>query len=340
MLFLSGNKFIDKWVNNYDPMIDYFDLFQSKIEKKYGEEVKDKIITLILQLAIELKALNDEDFKQKLQNKVSQYKEELMSLENKGKFIENQANQKKKTEKQIKKIDEIVNDKNLLLEEYRRRNENLPLEKKIFSVRILKNILREERKGLLEKIKEYNQNMNPNVFLEKRKTLEQKLVYMDIVGDISYKEILKKEAELQIEIIKCIDIKLKKIEEKNDITNLIYEYRYYNLLPVTQTKNISELKILEKSLNKLTKDLIDKAIEMKVINRISNDDEVNYNIIKKIFLSKIISLEDIDLTPYTKEDGIYLIIFDEEIEDTRIKIDNITKEDLNIRFNKKTKFFI
>ena len=42
----------------------------------------------------------------------------------------------------IKDIDKTVSNKRLLLEEYEKRNEKLPLEKKIFSIRVLKNNLK------------------------------------------------------------------------------------------------------------------------------------------------------------------------------------------------------
>ena len=41
----------------------------------------------------------------------------------------------------IKRIDTIINDKELLKKEYIKRNENLELENKIFSIRILSQIM-------------------------------------------------------------------------------------------------------------------------------------------------------------------------------------------------------
>ena len=35
IIYLVGNKFVYKWVNNYDPLVDYFELFQSKLQEKY-----------------------------------------------------------------------------------------------------------------------------------------------------------------------------------------------------------------------------------------------------------------------------------------------------------------
>ena len=340
ILLLVGNQLIDKWANNSEPIIDYFDLFQGELEKKYGKEIKDKIVKLLIQLAIELKVQNDEELKHKIQNKVNTIKKETKDMENKEQFLLKIANKKKRLERQIKKIDTIINDKNLLIAEYERRNEKLPLEKKIFSIRVLKNTLKEERKKMIEQIKEYNHIMKPKVFLEKKKILEQKLEYMDTLEKLSPQNTFKKEIDLQKEMIKCMHINLKNAKERKDIINSIYQYRYYNFLPVNNRKNIGQIKGLENNLNTLIKEIIDKALEMKIINRILNNDEQNYLMTKDLFLSKIITLEDINIKPLSKNNEIYLTIYDEEIEDTKIKLETITKEEINIKFNKKTKLFI
>ena len=340
MIFLVGNKFIDKWSNDYDPIIDCFELFQNELEKRYGKATKERIITLFLQSAIELKALNDEEFRDKALKKRESLKKENKKFENREEFLLSQSKNKKEAEKEIKRLDKIISNKQLLLEEYQKRNDKLPLEKKIFSVRVLNNLLKEERDDLLEKIKQCNKWMKPKSFLENKKRLERELEIMDTLSEISYKHIYKQEIQLQKEIIKCMYINLKKATDKNDMIDVIYQYRYYNFLPISNNKSIFEIKGLEKSLNKLTKDLIKKAIDMKIITKILNNEEANLSTIKKLFLSKIITLEDINIKPLLKKDDVYLTVFDEDVEDTRIKIDNITKKDLNIKFNKKTKLFI
>ena len=65
IIYLVGNKFVDKWVNNYEPLVDYFDLFQSQIEKKYGKRIKNNIIKYLLKLSIILKMNIDETLKKK-----------------------------------------------------------------------------------------------------------------------------------------------------------------------------------------------------------------------------------------------------------------------------------
>ena len=93
-------------------------------------------------------------------------------------------------------------------------------------------------------------------------------------------------------------------------------------------------------LKKLMKELIDKSEELKIINQISKDNEKNYSITENLFLSKIIELGNINLKPTKEEEKFYITVYDEEIEDSKIKLKDIEKKDLKIKLNKKTKLFI
>ena len=133
---------------------------------------------------------------------------------------------------------------------------------------------------------------------------------------------------------------IEKTEEKEQIIDLIYKYRYYNYLPVNDETNIYQIKELKRYLNKLVKELIDKAIEQKVINQITKENDRKIDIIERLFLSKIIELEHINMKLTKKNEKFYITIFDEEIEDGKIELKNIEKQDLMIKLNKKTKLFI
>lgn len=337
MIFLVGNKFVDKWVNNYESLVDYFDLFQNEIDKKYGKKSKENITTNLITLSIKLKSLYDSDFKKEIENKKEEIKQEKDKLENREFYLVNISKHKKQKESEIKILDKIINDKNLLIKEYERRNEKLPLEKKIFSIRVLKNKLKEEREQILQEINKCNRLMNPKEFLEQRNIIENKYKYLKMIENLEIKEDL---INLQNEIIKCMYLDIKNVKEKNNLINDIYKYRYYNLLPIEDKKYIYEENRLKKSLDKLTKILINKAIEMKIISKISENEQVNYNIIGNLLLTKIIELQDINIKFSNEKDKIYLTIYDEEIEESKIELKNIAKEEIKIKFNKKTKLFI
>ena len=335
MLYLMGNKFLDKWVNNYEPLVDYFDLFQSEIQKKYGSKLKTSIITYMIRISLKLNAIYDEDFKAKIIKKEQDLEQEIKKLENNEDYLVDISKNKKKKEKQIKQIDKIINDKNLLIEEYENRNKKLPLEKKIFSIRVLKNNLKKEREDLLKEINEINKIINPKNFIEMKKKTEEKYQYFKDIENMNLKnEIIN----LQKEIIKCMYIDIKNIKDKQNIIEFIYKFRYYNLLPIENKKQIFKEIKLQKSLDKLLQTLIDKAIQMKTIIKISENPEENCKLSQNIILSKIISLEDINIKIKNDKEKAYLIIFDEQIEDEKIELQDL--QNIKIKSNKKTKLFI
>ena len=340
IIYLVGNKFVDKWVNNYDSLVDYFDLFQSKLEKRYGKQVAKKILHNLIKISILIMINYDKELKQQIENQQEQLSELYKSIQNKEQYLIEIAKIKKQTEKEIKKIDKTMNDKSLLIQEYELRNKNLPLEKKIFSIRVLKNKLKEERKILLEKIKEQNELMNPKNFLKNRTIVKEKIDYFTLPEDDKIKDEIKKYMiELQKEIISCMYLRVNKIETKGELIEEIYQYRYYSLLPFNNKQCIYEIKELEKHLQKLSRMLIDKAIKMKVICKIFTKEDFNYEITNKLLLSKIISLEDIYVKIQNEDNEMTLNIFDENIEDFKIKLNKINKDDINIRINRKTRLF-
>ena len=235
MIFLCNNKFVDKWVNNYEPLVDYLDLFQSEIENKYGKKERNNIIKNLIRVALKLKANYDENFKKKITEKSEEFEDEKNEISDKPKYLETISKNKKKKEKEIKRLDQIINDKNLLAKEYEERNEKLPLEKKIFSIMVLKNNLKKEREELLSEIENYNKMMIPKNFLEMKKNIEKKFEYFENIEDLDFKKEL---INLQKQIIKCMYLEVTNAKEKAEIIDLIYKYRYYIYLPIDNQKNI------------------------------------------------------------------------------------------------------
>ena len=179
--------------------------------------------------------------------------------------------------------------------------------------------------------------MIPKNFLEMKKNIEKKFEYFENIEDLDFKKEL---INLQKQIIKCMYLEVTNAKEKAEIIDLIYKYRYYSYLPIDNQKNIHQTKELKKCLNKLVKALIDKVEELKIITKIVKDKEKNYDIMENLFLSKIIELENINLKLTKDEEKFYITIYDEEIEDSKIELKNIVKQDIKIKLNKKTKLFI
>ena len=340
---LIGYKFLNGWIENKEYIIDYFEEFEEKFEKIYGKENMENYTKILEEISIILAIKFNTKIKEKIKKEKEEIDEKLNEIQDNQKFIQEQTKKKRNLAEEIKQIDETLNNKELLQKEYESRNELLPLDKKIFSSRILSQIMTKEREEKIEKIEEINQLLKPQEFVKYKKGLEEKEQYLKYIETENIeKEIEKYLIKLQKEFIKCYKIKIEKAETKQDIIKLIYELRYYNLLPYTQDKNICQIKEIQKELEELKHDLIKKAYETKVTEKFSRNDEIHYELIKNILDIRVINLEDLYIKVIKEKENYYIQLFDENIFEEKIEIkdsENLSKKDLEIRLNKKVKIF-
>ena len=171
---LVGHKFLNKWVRNDEFIIDYFYLFKEELECKYGKENMNRLIDILAKISILLSIkFNSKETEEILEIK-GKIDNEFEKIQDKKEFLEQTTKRKIDINKQIMRIDEIINDKELLQKEYVARNEQLSLEKKIFSMRILAKIMEEEKKEKKEELEKLNRIMNPQNFVKYQKELEEK----------------------------------------------------------------------------------------------------------------------------------------------------------------------
>ncbi len=331
---IIGYKFLDKWIKNSEFIIDYFDEFKEKLENNYGKENSNKLIENLSKISILLSIKFDKAKGKEIINLKNQVEESLYKIQNKEKFIEDTTQRKLEISRKIKEIDTIINSKELLQKEYKKRNEELPLDKKIFSMRILSKIMEQEREEHFKELEELNTILNPQKFVKYKKELEEKYNYLKIADiDNIEKEIESLKIKLQKIFLNFIKINISKSEMKQEIEKIIYDFRYYLLLPYDYEKNIQNVKIIERQINEISKLIINKAIELKVIEKVSNDEKTNWEILKNVFNVRIIKLEDAYLKITKEKDKYFLQIFDENIFEEKMEISK--PKDLEIKLNKK-----
>lgn len=339
---LVGAEFLNKWIYNREFIIDYFELFKNKLEDNYGEEISARIIDKISRLSVLLEIKYNKDKVTRIQKSKKELEQKIQEINNKEEFIKKLTKEKKDLNRKIKKIDTIINDKKLLQKEYETRNELLPLEKKIFSMRVLSNMMKKEREELYSKLCKRNEMLNPQKFIKYEKKLEEKYKYMKLIDTEDLEKNIKSEIiEFQKLFLECYNIKISKASTKQDISMLIAEFRYYLNIPFNK-KNIEKTRNLVKEIEDLSKCLINKAIQQKILIKISNNENLNYNILKNIFYTKIINLENINIKITNEEQKIFLQMFDENVFDEKMEIEDINSvnNDLLIKKNKNIKIFI
>ena len=239
----------------------------------------------------------------------------------------------------MEEIDQKLNDVDLLKEEYDKRNEALPKEKKIFSISNLVDILEAERNDLLQEIKVYNDLMDPKKFIEMKKQLEENKSFFD---NLNIREDKKEPIsqcilELQKEFLNCFEIKIDKCDLKKNMIDLIYEYRYYRFLKYKKDRTIREDRRLNKQNEIIISSIIKKAEELKVLEKVSSKKEYNKSILEEIFNTKMITLENVHIVLSQEDEKIIVKYYDGNVLETK-KDFSIKENDIKLR--KKIKLFV
>lgn len=318
--------------------IEYNFLYQNLL-LLYGINFKDrdnKFFNILIKNAIQKYILieNNKEYKEKFESIKREKNERLELFENKKEFLNQITAEKKKYTKEIEKIDKILNDNELLKKEYYSRNERLPNREKIFSVSYLVGILDKERIKLLEKIDECNKIILPKEFVEQKQQIKNETEFLNSISmGIKREEI----AQICKEFLEKIKTEVSKINEENkdELINWIYKIRYYRYIPINKNEYIKDIKELDESFEKLIKQIIKKAQNLKIWDTFSENFNLTYQILKEIFNTRIIQLEGINIIFRYENNVLYVEYYDDTIIDSTKKI-----EIDSVKIKKKVKLFI
>lgn len=370
LIILLGNEFMQEWVNdiiieeieekrskpvNYilsggpekieidnfisskereNSMLHHMKKMQEVLEEKYNEDLAKEIRVTLEKTVLSISANLNENEKNKIEEEYKETKKELEELQDKVKYLEKQSAKKKEIAEKIKKIDTLLNDKELIKEEYEKQNEKLPNREKIFSVKYFTMDLEKERIEKLEEIKIINRKIEPQEFVKMKTRLEEKVTFYEAVA----KGVKENLLSLQKAFLKCYEQEIEKAESKKEMTELIYCLRYYLLLPTAEEKQIKNENTLKARIEKVEEKLIEKACEQKVLTTFSEKDKkLNKEILKNIFVSKIITLEEMIFVLKYGEDVLSIEICDENIHELTTSVKITEKTELSVKLNKKIK---
>ena len=265
MRILVGEKFLQQWIQNKEYIMDYLEAFQNRMEKQYGVKRAKEFFTLLAKLSVLLSIRYDDKTRRKLEKEKKENDTKLEKIEDHQKFVQEITKEKRNLTKQIKQMDEMMNNKKVLQEEYEKRNEFLPLQEKIFSVRILSQMMKQEREEKIHRLEKLNTLLNPQKFIDYKKELEEKEKYLQLLETENIElELEKTVIELQKVFLSCYQEKIIKVENKQEMMKLLYEFRYYNLLPIPGEMEIGQKKELEKQIKRVEMLLIRKSTRMEM----------------------------------------------------------------------------
>ena len=124
-------------------------------------------------------------------------------------------------------------------------------------------------------------------------------------------------------------------EEKQNLTKWIYKLRSFCYIPLADNFYVKDLEKLKDNLEKIFRLIIKKAQEIKLWDTFTEDNNITYDVLKEIFITKIIKLENINIQCRYEENVLYVEYYDDTVIDSSIQI-HID----NVRIKKKFKLFI
>ena len=264
-------------------------------------------------------------------------------MEDRVKFLNKITEEKKMISSEIKEIDETLNDKEKLKKEYINRNSKLPNKDKIFSVSFLYDILENERKAQVEKLKTMNGYLDPRNFSKQKTNMENECSLLKNVielaenGDLRKQEII----EFQKEVLKYYQQKIEEnLEDKDFLEKVLYEFRYYCMIPITKNEVIGKEPELQESIEKVMNIIIDNCIDKEIITNFSNSTSICYAILKYIFIQ--IKINKIKEIQYVNEvqSQIAVSIYDEKEAESIYNETVYNLKSLNVKLNKKIPLFL
>lgn len=306
------------------------------LDKKEENALKFK--KLFEQLSLMLYINNNQDKYDELVNIYEEKRKLLDLFENKKELVEKMTNDKKEYIKQIEQIDIIMNDKELLRKEYQSRNENLPNKEKIFSISHLADRLEKERNDLLDNISKCNDIIIPKKFVKIKQKLVEEIDFIEglqLKNTDREKVLERKKEEYSITFLYCLEKKIDKTSNEEEIVKMFYKIRYFNYIPYNADCYLKEIQVIQKYVKQVIKKLIEKACKLKVIEAFSEQKELIYDVLREVFYTKMINIKNIVISCRYEKPNLNIEYYDTNILENTI---NLTKED--VRIKKKFKLFI
>lgn len=302
--------------------------FNSSNIHKLKKYISEDLYSEIKRNAIKFYLFYNEDEKERIHEKIIANKQMLKEMEMQKKFVESISNGKKNTVFRIGRIDELLSNPQILRREYVEKNKNLPDDKKIFSVSHYEEDLQNERKILVNKLEEYNKLQNPIQYVKIKTDLEEEIKCYADLDKITI-------ANMQEIFLRDFSDKIKTKDNRLDIIDYIYQIRYLKFLPINKKEQMKD----RIDFSQIERDTIEKAIKNDVITPISNNIDTDYNLLKSIFDSKTINLEELYIRLSVESGKLKAEIFDGDMIDSINYIELKRNSNVQIRKTKKVKIF-
>ena len=290
LLMLFDYNIINNNINN----TNIINILKNRINNELSKEKSSELIECLLQVAIIL--YNNESLNN--HNLCLEYKKSIIDkiniLNNRKEYINTTTKNNSLMIKKIQKIDIILNDINLIRKEFEKRTKQNNEE--YFCISDLVDKMEVERQELLQQMDNNNKLLSPKQYLKNHDEYKRSLNLYESIKEEQVKvNVNNKIIKLQKIFLECLKLKILKNENKKDLYIMATQLRYYANIPYKRNKSIIKQEKLEQEFEDVSKSLIIKMVENRIIDIGYKNKNLNYEILKYIFNTKITKLENIIL---------------------------------------------
>lgn len=333
---LIDEDFLNDWENDTSPKIDYINEMKKELVEYYGEENSKRFYLSLARLIVAKSVTKN---RSKVRDEFVRIVNAYENMKNKNEYIYKISSERKKIIAEIEKKDMILNNKELMMAEFEKRNSKLSDDRKILNISVLVDILQKEKNDCFRRMEQLNELVRPLNYANLKSELSEKIRIMSVVDE--NKNIRDYKIAFLKEAIKCLSYNIEKMSSKEEIIDIIYKIRYFRKIRVTEEEKVEDIPQLFNDISQILKYTITKGCKEKVFNIFCKNIEYNYQIIDVALNTAISNYEDIDIALKIEDGFLRVTVYDNEVIDKQEELGfTLTSKDLSIRQNKLVPMYV
>ena len=321
LIILIGEKELEGIIRGHSVINELV----KKLKNLYGKTIAEEFANSFIKACLVIYINNGEKYEDEVLDYLVKKEEELSEFSNKSEYVSKLADKMNENTKLVCKIDNILSSQKILNRKYSSKK----ISQKYKDIESYRVSLIKYKNQISNEIMGCKKMMNPFEYVnEKNKVKKEvddlndiKLCYND--DDIIEKILI----DLQKKVISCFYKKIEVYDLKRELLSLIYEIRYYNLLPLGN-KKLKDHKALKNEIEKMQIEFVNKLKKNRVVDIYSNYAKVNYYTIKYIFEARMVNINKISFKYKIVNKGIDIEYYDEESIEQKSHI-ALNKEEMN-----------
>lgn len=333
---LIDEDFLNDWENDTSPKIDYINEMKKELVEYYGEENSKRFYLSLARLIVAKSVTKN---RSKVRDEFVRIVNAYENMKNKNEYIYKISSERKKIIAEIEKKDMILNNKELMMAEFEKRNSKLSDDRKILNISVLVDILQKEKNDCFRRMEQLNELVRPLNYANLKSELSEKIRIMSVVDE--NKNIRDYKIAFLKDAIKCLSYNIEKMSSKEEIIDIIYKIRYFRKIRVTEEEKVEDIPQLFNDISQILKYTITKGCKEKVFNIFCKNIEYNYQIIDVALNTAISNYEDIDIALKIEDGFLKVTVYDNEVIDKQEELRfTLTSKDLSIRQNKLVPMYV